>query len=239
MAVILAALVASQSRMGLVAGMVGVAVVIVIAAAGHRHAMRLVLAFGSLAVLLLGLMILFDGTGIFERFLFTSKDANFRLELYIKTLDLISLRPLAGQGAGSFLLAFPQVQAPPLNPDLTWDYAHNLYLELGAELGLPAALAVMLAVLLLAGRCLRAALRQSRGWTVPCAAFGVTVVAAVHSLADFSLQIESIVFLFLFVLGAGYAQSGQRKARSRGADSTKDVEFSGLPLDAHRGTPHV
>jgi hypothetical protein len=43
--------------------------------------------------------------------------------------------------------------------------------------------------------------------TIPCVAAGVAFLVGIHSLADFSLQIQAIAVTFMALLGAGVAQS--------------------------------
>jgi O-antigen ligase len=89
---------------------------------------------------------------------------------------------------------------------VTWNAAHNLYLELFADLGI-VAVAPLLAVILLVARSARAIFNPRVDWVAPAATVTISVIAAVHSLVDFSLQIEAIVMMFVSVLGAGTAQS--------------------------------
>ena len=88
------------------------------------------------------------------------RDADVRLAVYEQTLDLIAARPMSGYGGGTYEDAFRAVKSDPISPDVTFDAAHNLYLELAAELGIPATIAVVLSVLLLAGTTAVAAVRR-------------------------------------------------------------------------------
>jgi O-antigen ligase/tetratricopeptide (TPR) repeat protein len=61
--------------------------------------------------------------------------------------------PLVGSGLGSWLHAFRPYQAPPVEGGI-WDHAHNDYLELTAETGL-VGVAIVLAFLFAVGRTVR------------------------------------------------------------------------------------
>ena len=143
---------------------------------------------------------------LFERMATVDRDADVRLAVYEQTLDLIAARPISGYGGGTYEDAFRAIKSDPISPDVTFDAAHNLFLELAAELGIPATIAVVLSVLLLAGTTAVAAVRREN-WTIPAAAAAVVLAGGVHSLVDFSLQIPAIVLMMLLILALGFAQS--------------------------------
>ena len=101
--------------------------------------------------LVAGAVLANTGGVLFERMATVDRDADVRLAVYEQTLDLIASRPMTGYGGGTYEDAFRAVKADPISPDVTFDAAHDLYLELAAELGIPATIAVVLSVLLLAG----------------------------------------------------------------------------------------
>ena len=61
-------------------------------------------------------------------------------------------------------------------------------------------------VALLVFRCVRAALRRQENAIVPQVAASAACLVAVHSLVDFSLQIQAVALTFVALLGAGLAQ---------------------------------
>lgn len=196
----------SHSRMGMFVAALGSGVVALIAlfkAKGARRILAGLLIFIGIAA---GLVLANTGGVLFERMATVDRDTDVRLAVYEQTLGLIAARPLTGYGGGTYEDAFRAVKADPISPDVTFDAAHNLYLELAAELGIPAALAVVLSVLLLAGTTAAGAIRRDN-WMIPAAAAAVVLAGGVHSLVDFSLQIPAIVLMMLLILALGFAQS--------------------------------
>lgn len=200
------ALAFSHSRMGMFVAALGAGLVALIALFKATGARRV---FAGLLIVI-GLVagtVLANTSGIlFERMATVDRDADVRLAVYEQTLGLIAARPMSGYGGGTYEDAFRAVKTDPISPDVTFDAAHNLYLELAAELGIPATIAVVLSVLLLAGTTAVAAVRREN-WAIPAAAAAVVLAGSVHSLVDFSLQIPAIVLMMLLILALGFAQS--------------------------------
>jgi O-antigen ligase len=194
---------ASQSRMGLAAASIGVITVFVATAAQSKQAVPLA-TVGIFCLIILGLIAfaLFGG-GIFERFQTVEGSAEVRLDLYKQVLQLIQLRWWTGFGGGTFELAFPLVHALPVNVDVNWDKAHNTYLTLWSELGVIAGTAPMLAIALMFWRTALHSKESSKDWRSRSITLGAISVAAVHSLTDFSLEIEANAFLFVALLAIG------------------------------------
>jgi hypothetical protein len=81
----------------------------------------------------------------------------------------------------------------------------GLGLLFGAMLVASAALLVL--------RCFKGAITRRQNETMPCVAASVAVLVGVHSLVDFSLQMQAVAITFMALLGAGVAQSeGFRRA---------------------------
>ncbi|OEO28641.1 hypothetical protein VW23_004170 [Devosia insulae DS-56] len=208
--VIGAALVATQSRMGFVAGLVGALSVTLLALAGRRLGTGIWL--GILAVLLLGTigMLALNGGGLLERVGSLETAGDVRVDLYRQVWQMIVSSPLVGYGGGTFEGTFPLFHQLPVSPDVVWNKAHSTYFALWAEFGLifgtlPLIIVVAAAIRLLAARPSGPRL----------AAIGVIVVAAVHSSVDFSLEIEAVAFVFVAIvflaIGAGIGAAEQRR----------------------------
>lgn len=205
---ILAALIATGSRMGLVAGLAG---------AGAGGVMALLkrggtagrgwLWLGILPALGVVALLLLYGAGTFERLGSLEGDVNVRGELYYQVIGMIAHRPWLGFGGGTFELAYPLFHHLPVSVDLVWDKTHSTYLALWVELGLIAGSLPLLIVLCIGIDALRLVLQRRGDWTAPGAAVGVIVVAAIHSLVDFSLEMEANVFVFLALLAIGVARA--------------------------------
>ncbi|WP_372841071.1 O-antigen ligase family protein [Phaeovulum sp.] len=216
--VILVAIVNTQSRMGLFATLVGMAVVWLLSAARREHAgHRSPSWLGALAVLALFLAILLSqGEGLIERAFALQKDAAVRAELYGQVISMILTRPLTGFGLDSFALSFELFHAPPLTAAFAWDMAHSSYLALWSEMGLIFGSIPMLLGAMIVWRLLRLLRHRTHDKALPAAALAILAQVAVHSLVDFSLEIQANVFFLLTVLGLALARRerpGLRLAR--------------------------
>lgn len=215
---LLAALLLSGSRMGLLAAIVAGIVILVLSLYGTRRAPRVLPLLLVAAIAGLAILLLFGGRTV-ERLNGLDSDVEDRFELYRQVWGMISSRPLTGYGGGSFEQAFQLFHAPPLSTDVVWDKAHSSYLTLAAELGLPVA-AIIVIFIAAAGFGAAFLLRDpAAGRRVPLAVAGVVVVAALHSLVDFSLEIQANAYLLAAVLGLGfgYRQSAGRRGEADGA----------------------
>lgn len=194
------ALVATQSRMGLVASLIGVAAILALQSRKH---MMLGVAGGAaiLAVAMLG-----AGSGLLQRLPLLPQDWDLRADFYAQILGLIAQRPLAGFGADSFALAFEAKHAPGVSAAFLWDRAHSTYLELWVENGLivgsmPIAAGLWAAVLMVR----RSASESMATRRAAKAALGALVLGAVHALFDFGLEILANQLLLIVLLAAGLA----------------------------------
>ena len=209
-AVIVAALFATQSRMGFAAAVAGSLTIIVVSVARAGGRGRL---FGLLAIFALAIVLGFltYGQGLLERLGSVESASDVRLDLYAQVVQMILARPYLGYGGGTFELAFPLFHQAPVSADMVWDRTHNSYLSLWVELGLIAG-SIPILLLLAAGFRIVGGLGKVRpDWTAKLAGLGVLVVGATHSLVDFSLEIQANTLLFLAIVAtgvAGVARSG-------------------------------
>ena len=226
--VIATALLFTQSRGGFVVTLVGLVTL--------AYAMRLtrrqrqmagrvpiaVLALVIVAVVLLS----FSGSGLTGRMSDYAGNETGRGVIYTLTLQAIRDHPLLGVGLGGFHDIFQMYRDNRLDYDVaTFDRAHNTYLELALEIGLPAFL-LMLAILVgIVAVCVRGLLTRQRDVVYPAAGIAASALLALHSAVDFSLQIPAISVAYALLMGAAYAQSfssrrnGEREAAGPGRGS--------------------
>ncbi len=204
---IVAALVASQSRMGVLAAGLGLLTVLLCGLFARRQINRSILLGVAGALLVAMLIALLNSGGLVERLLFSEESWAIRSALYRQVLGLIAQRPWTGFGGGSFEVIFPSVHQLPVAIDRVWDKAHNTYLTLWVELGLLAGTAMLVLLGLLGWRLLRALRRTPARWLPLSTALGALMVAASHSLVDFSLEIQAVAFWFMALLAIGLAQA--------------------------------
>jgi O-antigen ligase len=174
---------------------------------------------GAAALIVLQLM----GAGINARFDIQGVGDEGRLETYKATLRMIGDHPWFGTGQGTFAYAFPAYRSPNVSMWGVWDIAHNSLLEIAADMGIPIAVLVVVAWIVVFAVLIRGALIRRRDLVVPIAALAVAVLAVLHSLIDFTLQIPGYSIVAMALIGTGLAQS---LAASRGITPEK----SGIPV---------
>lgn len=203
---ILATLVATSSRMGFFAGLCGLAVVLGLHAFRQRSAPRVQLGLG-LAVVAVVVMAGLYGGQLFDRLGTTEASAGIRLALYRQVWDMVTMRPLTGYGGGSFALAFPLFHAAPVSFDLVWDKAHSTYLGLWADYGLIFGSIPLLIFIGVTWRIVATIRRSGPADPMMVAALGALATVAIHSLVDFSMEIQGVTLLVVALLGSATART--------------------------------
>jgi O-antigen ligase len=180
------------------------------------HAASLVTAvLGASAVALFLLQLMGGGTN--ARFDTEGLADEGRLETYRATLRMIGDHPWLGTGQGTFAYAFPAYRSSSVSVWGVWDMAHNTLLEIAADMGVPIAALVVVAWILIFAVLVRGALIRRRGLLAPVAALAVAMLAVLHSLIDFTLQIPGYAIVALSLIGAGLAQSFREAPSQIGA----------------------
>jgi O-antigen ligase len=132
-------------------------------------------------------------------------DGNGRLEVYAMTTEAIGDNPLLGFGYGTFSDSFRLYRDDRLGAH--FDKTHNTYLENIFELGWPAAGILFLCIGCLMLVCIRGVRERGRDWVYPATGVAATVLVAIHSFFDFSLQMPAIAITYACILGIACAQS--------------------------------
>ena len=192
---LVAALVLTQSRMGVTATCLGAAVLLV-----HRAAWKEALLLAGV----LAAALVWFGPDLLGRFGFLPDDLSMRLLLYGQIYDMIAARPFTGYGAGTFALAFEAYHAPPLPVEFIWDRAHSTYLKLWAENGVLFGSIPILGGFILALRlAARRGTSRHQGSGGTSVALGALVLCASHSVFDFSFELlgNQVVLVALLALG--------------------------------------
>lgn len=211
--VILAALLATQSRMGLFAGLLGSSIILVSALLKTGTRRRSVAALTAAFLVLFAVLALLGfGEGTLERLGSVENSADVRISLYQQVGQMIASNWLVGTGGGSFEISYTLFHRWPVSPDRIWDKAHSTYLTLWSELGVVFGSLPLLIYLLLSWRCVRLVVLCHDDWLLPLTSLAAIVVVAVHSLVDFSMEIQGVVFPCLFVVALG-TRSGSRSRR--------------------------
>jgi O-antigen ligase len=133
-----------------------------------------------------------------------------RGDIFRPTIAAILDRPLAGYGAGSFQGVFERVNTGELyRAGYSIDKAHNTYLELALEAGIPATLAMVSSVAAFAALCVVALVRR-KAVRFALAGTAASLMVAIHALVDFSLQMPAVAVTYAALLGVCAAQCLRR-----------------------------
>lgn len=186
-----------------------VLVVVVLAApalvTGKRRAVRVVIAsYGAVAALVLVATVLLGATQAptpLDRILSANRPA-----LWHEAERMIRTEPLEGVGPGRFF-----DESAIRDTDLAW--AHNGFLQQGAEQGVPG---LVLVISVFAWGFVRLGLRPGADRTAACAAAALCALAA-HASVDYVLHFPALPLVVAFVVGAGAAPPWPWARRDREA----------------------
>lgn len=211
--VLVGGIVLSASRSGILSFLAAVAAMTILTAMMRRGRRR------NLTGTLIGLglfivvPLIASGEHVVRRFLgLVDQGDPDRLHLLDLTLNLISSSPWTGWGLGSFAPLYSVFQ--PIGLVLSFDQAHNVYLETAADVGIPVAILAVAAVAAPAVRCVLGLRERRRDTQFAAAAFGSAILLALHSLVDFGLQIPAVAVVFAAILGAGWGQSWSSRLKA-------------------------
>jgi O-antigen ligase len=214
--IILLAVIGSASRGGILS-LLGACFFLLLMMFMISRASRITKFAVSMSILVVGGMTVWlTGGTLIARFrtIFAADTLGYidaRIGAWAMTLEAIRERPLLGYGHGAYQELFFLYHGPEVGRAGIFDHAHNDYLQLAAELGLPAASAMFLALMLLWGFCLKGALTTRRRRRLyPLVASGAGVLVALHAVTDFSLLMPSVAMTFAAIFGIGCAQSQPR-----------------------------
>lgn len=218
--VLTTALLLSHSRAGVFCTAVGIVALLAAFAISQGLRSKSLLAFGGI-IFVVGLAVLIiSGEAITARMSELFENAGPRQQVYHLALRAIAERPLLGTGLGTFESVFRLLRGEDFGPsEPTYDVAHNSYLEMAVEAGLPAALVLYGALAVLVLVLLHGARERRRATIYPCSGLGATALLGTHALVDFSLQIPAIAVTFALIAGVAYAQSWRHEERIAGGPS--------------------
>lgn len=208
--VLMAAIVFSRSRMGILAASASLLVVFGLKML-QRKRTTLPATLGAAFVTLSLCLAVWIGVrpalsrfqGIGQEF---SGDES-RLSMWPGTLKIIADHPMVGTGLGTFPVVYTTVQTTFLTQFV--NHAHNDYLEISSDLGIPAALLLFASIVFVLGRALKSFLHGEGkfGAAVSLACAGSILAILLHSFTDFNLHIPGNAILFAVILGIALASS--------------------------------
>jgi O-antigen ligase len=211
--VLFAALIFSRSRMGILAASASILMMFGFAAISRRQGKASLVFFAVFAALSLGLAIWIGPGPIVSRFEdvgqeYSSLDQS-RLSIWRDAVKLIERHPALGTGLGTFPVAFTSVQTAFLGQFV--NHAHNDYVELASDVGVPAALMLFATFVFILVRATRTFLHAAGNYdrAIALGCVGSIVAILLHSLTDFNLYMPANALVFSVVLGL--ALSTQRR----------------------------
>jgi O-antigen ligase len=170
----------------------------------RRSGMMLALLIsGAVAFLVLQTL----GQGAVVRFDVERLADGGRLETYRSVWHMIWQEPWFGTGLGTFAWSYPAYRNANISLWGIWNKAHSTPLEMAAELGVPLAALILIACLVALLVLFHGARTRRRGVIVPISALSVALMAFLHSMVDFSLQIPGLSIIVFALIGAGLSQS--------------------------------
>ncbi len=215
--VILAALSLTGSRAGIACSLLGIAVFFIALAVNRRWGARKGAFLASALFVLFIVFVAIGGDALLFRLedQKIGEDSATRLAAYTLAKQAISDNPWLGFGLGSFESAFQLYRDDTL---LLWfHHAHNDYLEMAMDLGLPAFLFLFCSLGLLVSCCIQGVWIRRRDAVYPALALAATFLIASHVCVDFSLHIPAIGATYAALLGLGVAQSFSSSQSHRNA----------------------
>jgi O-antigen ligase len=200
--VMVAGLLFSLSRMGIISAVASLAVMAAFSGFQRKEGLWVAAAIMACGIIL----VLWMGAGpALGRFgMISGEYANAdesRWSLWKDTARLIGGHPLLGSGLGTFPVAFTRVQSTFLGQFV--NHAHNDYLEIASDLGIPAAALFFGSTGALLVRVTRKAASSDvsfeRAMALGC--LGSIAAILLHSLTDFNLYIPANALVFSLILG--------------------------------------
>lgn len=152
-----------------------------------------------------------------------------RPALWHEAVRMIEAEPLSGVGPGRFF-----AESTIHDTDLAW--AHNGFLQQGAEQGIPG---LLLAVGVFAWGFVRLGLRPGADRATACAAAALCALA-VHASVDYVLHFPALPLIAAFLVGAGAAPPwpwATRDAAAERAPEPARAAAAWAPVSAQHWTP--
>ena len=208
--VIATALLFSQSRGAFLATILGIGTFFAMMAVRRQQKTGAGAAVGYVVAFIVAgaVLVSFSGNATLARFADLATQDSGRTAIFALSARAIAEHPILGWGLGAFRGTFQilrDANFSVLTP--AYQQAHNSYLELALEAGLPAFVLMMALLAGMTGLCIRGVLRRRRRVIYPALGLGATALVAAHAAVDFSLQIPAVTVTYLFLMGSACGQS--------------------------------
>lgn len=206
--VIATALLFSQSRGAFLAAILGIGAFFAMMALRRQNKTGAASGYAVAFFVAGAVLVSFSGSPTLNRFGDWVSEGDGRAAIFVLSAHAIAEHPILGWGLGTFRGVF-QILRDATFTVLTPAYqqAHNSYLELALEAGLPAFALMMTLLAGMVGLCIRGVLRRRRRVVYPAMGLAATALVAAHAAVDFSLQIPAVTVTYLYLMGAACGQS--------------------------------
>jgi O-antigen ligase len=136
-----------------------------------------------------------------------ARGSSYRLDITKVVLGQIAEHPVAGAGAGMYRILYEMHKPVELDTGTTFPFAHNDYLQIWLEFGLPG-LALLCAMVVASAVLLLRTRRATPDDPVPLACAAATAGFFAHAFVDFPLYVSFSLLVIGFWLGALAACAG-------------------------------
>lgn len=237
----LAGLLMTGSRGGILASIISAACLIVMLLLKTHVSARARAAIMVAAMLAIAALLSWSffnyGQTITQKLDFNGTSSNDRTDIISAVIPMIGDYPLLGVGLGGFADLFQQYRPQTISADGIIDKAHNSYLEFAAEMGLPTMLILMLLLGAMGYQLFRGFRQREARYTTPALGFAVWLLAALHSLIDFPLQIPGIAALFIAITTVCVSQTDRELSQPATPTSTTPVKRHRIRKRRSSATP--
>ncbi|MGE4350922.1 MAG: O-antigen ligase family protein [Bdellovibrionales bacterium] len=222
----LAALAMTGSRAGIASTLIGAIAFLAAFAINKKWQMHQWVSFIIIAAILFLSFVGMGGDALLLRVdsQAINDDTAMRMAAYDLSVQAIQDNPWLGFGLGTFNTAFKLYRDESL--PIWFHHAHNDYLEMIMDLGLPVALCLFAAIALMVSCAVTGILHRRRDGIYPALAIGASVMVGIHSCVDFSLHIPAIAATYAAILGRGVAQSCSSKVTAEISSKWKETGSS-------------
>ncbi len=218
------ALLLTHSRGGLLSSGVGLFILLGSLTYARVIPRKVGVSLNVIIFLICVLIFILAGNAVDVRLANTSLETSIRDDLFATILDAVSFNPYLGTGYGTFEQAFMPHKTFALSFS-NWDKAHNSYLELAFELGIPATLAIVSTFVWFAGVCIHGLVKRNRRHVFAAIGLSATMLVGTHALVDFSLQIPGFTVGYILIVSIAWAQSWPTpRSASRTSNNSDDAD---------------
>ena len=212
--VLLSVVLLTGSRAGLITAVIAVVATVWLIAFRQRPApkpgaapspwrgRRLLATIAAAMAAVVALLLIFGRGLALERFLATDPETEIRVTAFPEVMEMLREAWLLGVGPGSFPAAFEIGEPVSMIAPNYLNHAHNDWLELPVELGIPGLIVLAWFIALAAVYALRMVRSRRMTWGARIAVLAPPAIFAAASVVDYPLRTPSLAVVALLWLAA-------------------------------------